>query len=51
MFEKCKFNPTFNISRWDVSNVTIMWAMFSYCNFNPTFDISGWDVSNVEDME
>ena len=39
----------FNISQWDVSNVTSMTEMFSDCGkFN--CDISEWDVSNVKYM-
>jgi surface protein len=37
-----------DISNWDVSNVTSMWAVFKLSNFNN--DISNWDVSNVKDM-
>lgn len=49
---KLFFYSDFNgdISKWDVSNVKNMRAMFNGCI---TFkgDISKWDVSNVEDME
>jgi len=39
-----------DISKWDVSNVTVMVRMFSWAkSFNQ--DISKWDVSNVTDME
>ena len=43
-------NPTFNgdISKWDVSKVTNMRAMFADSKFNG--DISEWDVSGVENM-
>ena len=38
-----------DISLWNVSNVTNMYAMFNRCEkFN--CDLSDWDVSNVEDM-
>ena len=37
-----------DISKWDVSNVTNMQAMFSDTDFNG--DISKWDVSNVTNM-
>jgi surface protein len=37
-----------DISRWDVSKVTNMGAMFQRAPFNQ--DIGGWDVSNVTDM-
>ena len=46
MFYSSKFNG--DISDWDVSNVTNMYAMFVYSKFNG--DISDWDVSNVTDM-
>ena len=47
LFEGTNFNG--NISQWDVSNVTNMYAMFYNCKtFNQ--DISSWDVSKVEDM-
>ena len=40
----------FNVSNWDVSNVTEMSCMFVGCeNFN--CDLSKWDVSNVMSME
>ena len=45
LFEGTDFNG--NISGWDVSNVTNMYAMFYRCEaFNQ--DISSWDVSNVK---
>ena len=47
LFAYLDFNG--NISRWNVSNVTDMMAMFYNCkSFNQ--DISNWDVSNVTDM-
>ena len=47
LFEGTNFNG--NISQWDVSNVTNMYAMFYGCKlFNQ--DISDWDVSNVTNM-
>ena len=47
LFEGTNFNG--DISEWDVSNVTSMYAMFWECkSFNQ--DISGWDVSNVTNM-
>ena len=42
-------NGYFDISNWDVSNVTNMEYMFSNSNFNG--DISDWDVSNVTSMK
>ncbi|MBO5005694.1 MAG: BspA family leucine-rich repeat surface protein [Clostridia bacterium] len=42
-------NICFDVSKWNVSNVTNMKSMFFYCrNFN--CDISNWDVSNVKNM-
>jgi surface protein len=45
-----KDNHAFNgdISNWNVSNVTNMYAMFAFSSFNQ--DISKWDVSNVTVM-
>ena len=45
---KLSDNGNFDISDWDVSNVTNMEAMFYHSEFNG--DISQWDVSNVENM-
>jgi surface protein len=44
------YNSTFNgnISKWDVSNVTVMYKMFCMANFNG--NISKWNVSNVINM-
>ena len=42
-------NGYFDISDWDVSNVTNMEYMFYGSNFNG--DISYWDVSNVTNMK
>ena len=39
----------FDISNWDVSNVTNMTAIFYYCEFFDC-DLSNWDVSNVTNM-
>ena len=47
LFEYSDFNG--EISKWDVSNVTIMHMMFAWSKFNG--DISDWDVSNVTNME
>ena len=39
----------FDVSNWDVSNVTNMGYMFYHCkNFN--CDLSNWDVSKVKNM-
>ena len=47
LFENVKHN--FDISSWDVSNVTNMTGMF-YCCYDFNCDLSNWDVSNVTDM-
>ena len=47
LFENVKHN--FDVSDWDVSNVTDMNNMFYCCN-NFNCDLSNWDVSNVTDM-
>ena len=51
MFWLFRYNDyNFDVSGWDVSNVTNMSAMFYYCkNFN--CDLSNWDVSKVTDMD
>ena len=43
-------NINFDVSGWDVSNVTNMSEMFNSC-YNFDCDLSSWDVSNVENME
>ena len=40
-----------DISKWNVSKVTNMSAMFQHKKISFTGDISGWDVSSVTDME
>ena len=48
MFYEC-INFNSNLSSWDVSNVSDMYAMFSICvNFNS--DLNRWDVSKIHDM-
>ena len=42
-------NGNFDISEWDVSNVTDMMYMFYGSSFDG--DISNWDVSNVKNMD
>lgn len=42
------FNGDYDLSRWDVSNVTKMDQTFFWTNFN--VDLSSWDVSNVRSM-
>ena len=46
MFMHSKFNR--DISRWNVSRVTDMRAMFANSPFDG--DISGWNVSSVKNM-
>lgn len=49
LFYRSDFNG--DISKWDVSNVENMEAMFMVSAFTgENGDISGWDVSNVKDM-
>ena len=47
LFEYISCN--FDISNWDVSNVTNASSMF-YCCWNFDCDLSNWNVSNVTDM-
>ena len=47
LFMKSEF-MVYDISNWDVSNVTNMKGMFAYSNF--VGDISNWDVGNVTNM-
>ena len=47
LFEDVRHN--FDVSKWDVSNVTNMSAMF-YCCVNFNCNLSNWNVSNVTDM-
>ena len=52
LFIKCykKYrNVNFNVSEWDVSNVTNMESMFDNC-INFDCDLSNWNVSNVKTM-
>ena len=39
MFRNYKFNKSFNISGWNVSNVRDMAYMFKNCEFNEDFNI------------
>ena len=48
LFEDIRHN--FDVSKWDVSNVTNMNHMFYYCK-NFDCDLSNWDVSNVTTMK
>ena len=49
VFSNSKFNG--DISKWDVSNVEDMYALFRESDFTgENGDISGWDVSNVTCM-
>ena len=49
LFYITKFNG--DISKWDVSNVTNMYAMFRRSEFTgENGDISKWNVTSVEDM-
>ena len=44
------YNVNFDVSKWDVSNVTNMKGMFYYCE-NFDCNLFDWDVNNVENME
>ena len=46
---KLSKNGYFDISDWDVANVTDMYCMFYYSSFDG--NISDWDVSNVKNMK
>lgn len=49
MFLNCSNFNSPNVSTWDTSNVTDMYAMFNGCTaFNQ--DLSNWDTSQVTDM-
>lgn len=49
-FYNCKSLTSLDVSNWDVSHVTDMWAAFGYCQKITSLDVSNWDVSNVTDM-
>ena len=49
LFDDIYTDRNFDVSKWDVSNVTNMSYIFNHCKeFNG--DLSGWNVSNVTDM-
>ena len=49
LFDDIYTDKNFDVSKWDVSNVTNMSYIFTNCReFN--CDLSNWDVSNVKDM-
>ena len=50
MFYECKALTNLDVSNWNTSNVTNMYAMFNDCNSLTTLDVSNWDTSNVTDM-
>lgn len=51
LFHKNKNIVNIDISRWNVSNVKDMYAMFKFCeNLESVGDLSHWDVSKVEYM-
>ena len=49
LFEDLIVEKNFDVSKWDVSNVTDMSYMFLNCK-NFDCDLSKWDVSSVKDM-
>ena len=48
-----KYKYGYNITNWDVSNVTDMSGLIGSTNYTTSFNenISGWDVSNVTNMK
>ena len=44
-------NHNFDVSGWDVSNVTNMRCTFYKCNMFTGKGLENWDVSNVTDMD
>jgi surface protein len=50
MFCGCWSLEKLDISGWDTSNVTSMYAMFFYCKSLEYLDVSSWDTSKVTDI-
>ena len=50
LFENIVIERNFDVSGWDVSNVSNMTNLFHGCE-NFDCDLSNWDVSNVTDMK
>ena len=52
MCEMCQYlqNKELDVSHWDVSKVTNMYALFCACNSLTSLDLSGWDLTNVTNI-
>ena len=50
MFQYCSSLTSVDLSNWDISNVTNMYAIFFYCSSLTSVDLSNWDTSNVTSM-
>lgn len=50
LFKKCKYLTSLNISSFDTSNVTNMFAMLEFCPSITSLDLSNFDTSNVTNM-
>ena len=46
-FTSCTGLTVLDVSKWDVSNATNMYAMFQNCTGLTELDVAAWDVSNV----
>jgi surface protein len=51
MFQNCSLLTNFDVSNWDVSNVTNMSRLFQGCVAMTTINCDNWDVGNVESFE
>ena len=51
MFQNCEKITSFELTRFNTSNVEIMWAMFKGCSNLNYIDLSNFDTSQVSDME
>lgn len=49
-FSGCSLIRTLDVSNWDTSNVTNMYASFRFCTSLKFLDVSNWDTSNVTGM-
>ena len=51
MFYMCQALKSFNVSNWNVSNVTMFYGMFMGCKSIVSLDLSNWDMSKAERLE